>query len=269
MIVYDGRHDRVSRDLRRGFPGRSRWPAGMPAAARHRCGMRRHIAAIDDCLSLANLNPAAALADARKLEQGGRRRAGRTLRRRWRWSSSSAMPKRRRGWTIAGGRAAWHGQSSRRAVRPGRQCLAAGGRWRARGAELFRRAGAVGRRCRSVRRSGPRPGDAQDWQRGGIWISMPRLQLSPRRADLLVLRASARRALKRYDDARADIEAALKLKPSDGDALVERGTAARAAGRYRRRAPRFPGGAEDRGSAARPPTRRARPGESGRDRSSP
>ena len=37
------------------------------------------------------------------------------------------------------------------------------------------------------------------------------------------LRASARRALKRYDDARNDIEAALTLKPGDGGALVERG----------------------------------------------
>ena len=39
------------------------------------------------------------------------------------------------------------------------------------------------------------------------------LQLSPRRADLLVLRASARRALKNYRDALADTEAALKLSP--------------------------------------------------------
>ena len=29
--------------------------------------------------------------------------------------------------------------------------------------------------------------------------------------------------MKRYQDANADIEAALKLKPGDGDALVERG----------------------------------------------
>jgi tetratricopeptide (TPR) repeat protein len=41
--------------------------------------------------------------------------------------------------------------------------------------------------------------------------------------DLLVLRASAHRALKQLGDARTDIEAALKLKPGDGDALVERG----------------------------------------------
>jgi tetratricopeptide (TPR) repeat protein len=40
---------------------------------------------------------------------------------------------------------------------------------------------------------------------------------------LLVLRASARRTLKRYEDARNDLEAALKAKPGDGDALVERG----------------------------------------------
>ena len=47
--------------------------------------------------------------------------------------------------------------------------------------------------------------------------------MAPRRTDLLVLRASARRALKRYQDAKSDLEAALKLKPGDGDALVERG----------------------------------------------
>lgn len=40
---------------------------------------------------------------------------------------------------------------------------------------------------------------------------------------LLVLRASAHRALKQFGDARTDIEAALKLSPGDGDALVERG----------------------------------------------
>lgn len=41
--------------------------------------------------------------------------------------------------------------------------------------------------------------------------------------DLLVLRASAHRALKQFGDARTDIEAALKLRPNDGNALVERG----------------------------------------------
>ena len=50
------------------------------------------------------------------------------------------------------------------------------------------------------------------------------------RADLLVLRASARRALKRYAPARDDIEAALKLKPGDGAALVERGVLRRQLG---------------------------------------
>jgi len=40
---------------------------------------------------------------------------------------------------------------------------------------------------------------------------------------LLVLRASAHRALKQFEAARGDIEAALKLRPGDGDALVERG----------------------------------------------
>jgi tetratricopeptide (TPR) repeat protein len=62
----------------------------------------------------------------------------------------------------------------------------------------------------------------RDWQEVVLDLNAA-LQLSPRRADLLVLRASARRALKRYQDANADIEAALKLRPGDGDALVERG----------------------------------------------
>jgi tetratricopeptide (TPR) repeat protein len=41
--------------------------------------------------------------------------------------------------------------------------------------------------------------------------------------ELLVLRASAHRALKQFGEARTDLEAALKLRPNDGGALVERG----------------------------------------------
>jgi len=62
----------------------------------------------------------------------------------------------------------------------------------------------------------------RDWQEVVLDLNAA-LQLSPRRADLLVLRASARRALKNYQDALADTEAALKLSPGDGSALVERG----------------------------------------------
>ena len=62
----------------------------------------------------------------------------------------------------------------------------------------------------------------RDWHEVDLDLNAA-LQVSPRRADLLVLRASARRALKRFDDASADLEAALKIKPGDGNALVERG----------------------------------------------
>jgi len=41
--------------------------------------------------------------------------------------------------------------------------------------------------------------------------------------ELLVLRASAHRALKHFKAADSDLDAALKLRPGDGDALVERG----------------------------------------------
>lgn len=41
--------------------------------------------------------------------------------------------------------------------------------------------------------------------------------------ELLVLRASAHRALKQYKEADADLDLALKIKPGDGNALLERG----------------------------------------------
>ena len=62
----------------------------------------------------------------------------------------------------------------------------------------------------------------KNWQEVELDLNAA-LQITPRRADLLVLRASARRALRHYRDARADLDAALKLKPGDGDALVESG----------------------------------------------
>jgi tetratricopeptide (TPR) repeat protein len=55
------------------------------------------------------------------------------------------------------------------------------------------------------------------------------LTMAPKRADLLVLRASAHRALGQIPAALADIQAALKLK-RDADTLVERGLLKRQAG---------------------------------------
>jgi tetratricopeptide (TPR) repeat protein len=56
------------------------------------------------------------------------------------------------------------------------------------------------------------------------------LSVSPRRYDLLVLRASARHALGNFAAARSDIQAALALKPNYAEALVERGSIARDSG---------------------------------------
>jgi tetratricopeptide (TPR) repeat protein len=61
-----------------------------------------------------------------------------------------------------------------------------------------------------------------DWHEVDLDLNAA-LQLAPRRADLLVLRASARRALEHFAEARADVEQALKLKPGDSNALVESG----------------------------------------------
>ncbi len=56
------------------------------------------------------------------------------------------------------------------------------------------------------------------------------LSVSPRRYDLLVLRASARHALRNLAGARSDVQAALALKPNYAEALVERGSLARESG---------------------------------------
>jgi len=50
------------------------------------------------------------------------------------------------------------------------------------------------------------------------------LLVSPDRADLFVLRGSARHAMGRKADARSDFDRALRLQPGNADALVERGT---------------------------------------------
>ena len=67
---------------------------------------------------------------------------------------------------------------------------------------------------------------------GGNWRNVEAdlnaaLALAPKRADLLVLRASARHALGNLKAARADVDWALMLKPNAAEALVERGSIAR------------------------------------------
>jgi tetratricopeptide (TPR) repeat protein len=59
------------------------------------------------------------------------------------------------------------------------------------------------------------------------------LALNAKRPDLLLLRASARHAQNRIADARADIEAALALSPKNADALVERGGIRRDSGDFK------------------------------------
>jgi Flp pilus assembly protein TadD len=49
------------------------------------------------------------------------------------------------------------------------------------------------------------------------------LDLDPKRADALILRATARRELGRLDDASRDIDAAYALDPDNPDLLLERG----------------------------------------------
>jgi tetratricopeptide (TPR) repeat protein len=56
------------------------------------------------------------------------------------------------------------------------------------------------------------------------------LALQPKRVDLLVLRASALEAQGKTQEARDDADAALKLRPNSAEALVQRGEIARAAG---------------------------------------
>ncbi|HXS07345.1 MAG TPA: hypothetical protein VN723_11180 [Rhizomicrobium sp.] len=56
------------------------------------------------------------------------------------------------------------------------------------------------------------------------------LEIQPGRVDLLILRASALTAQQKLKQAREDADAALKLKPNSAEALVQRGDIARAAG---------------------------------------
>jgi len=56
------------------------------------------------------------------------------------------------------------------------------------------------------------------------------LALQPRRADLLILRASALQAQGKIKEARDDADAALKIRPNSAEALVQRGEIGRAAG---------------------------------------
>ena len=56
------------------------------------------------------------------------------------------------------------------------------------------------------------------------------LKLDTNRADLLVLRASARHALGRKTEARNDIDTALRILPNYPEALVERPRSRRIAG---------------------------------------
>ncbi len=58
------------------------------------------------------------------------------------------------------------------------------------------------------------------------------LAISPRRPDLLVLRASARHAQHQMADARSDIQAALAMQPKNPEALVERGSIERDTGDF-------------------------------------
>ena len=70
---------------------------------------------------------------------------------------------------------------------------------------------------------------SKDWR--GVEADMnAALAISPRRYDLLVLRASARHALGNLTAARSDVQAALALKPNYAEALVERGSIARESG---------------------------------------
>jgi tetratricopeptide (TPR) repeat protein len=58
------------------------------------------------------------------------------------------------------------------------------------------------------------------------------LAIQPRRIDLLILRASALTAEGKLKQARDDADAALKIRPNSAEALVQRGDIARAAGDF-------------------------------------
>jgi tetratricopeptide (TPR) repeat protein len=63
---------------------------------------------------------------------------------------------------------------------------------------------------------------SRDWNGADTDLTLA-LSHDPTRADLYVLRSSARHALGRKDEARADIDRALDLVPGYAEALVERG----------------------------------------------
>jgi tetratricopeptide (TPR) repeat protein len=63
----------------------------------------------------------------------------------------------------------------------------------------------------------------QDWPKAESDLSAA-LLVNPDRADLYVLRGSARHAMGRRADALADFDRALRLQPANADALVERGS---------------------------------------------
>ncbi len=63
----------------------------------------------------------------------------------------------------------------------------------------------------------------RDWAKADSDLTVA-LLVNPDRADLYVLRGSARHALGRKPDARADFDLALRIEPNNADALVERGT---------------------------------------------
>ncbi len=56
------------------------------------------------------------------------------------------------------------------------------------------------------------------------------MELDPKRADALILRATAERSLHRLPPARTDIDAAAALDPDNPDMLLERGIIAQRTG---------------------------------------
>lgn len=69
----------------------------------------------------------------------------------------------------------------------------------------------------------------KDWKAAEADLNAA-LEIQPRRVDFLILRASALAAQGKLREARDDADAALKLKPNSAEALVQRGDIARRAG---------------------------------------